>query len=220
MAFSKARRLANLMSTASDEIPASRRTLATGSIATAALADDAITSAKIADDAIIAALIADNSVDIARLNVSDGSNGQALTTNGSGTLSFTSVGTADGSITTAKLADDAVTSAKIADDAVTAAKIADSVELGAYKAWAIKTSGYTAVHKDQLIVNSGSSVTITLPSSPSAGNTVTVHAGGAGAVVIGRNGSNINSTADDGSLASGSSTQLVYVDGTIGWKEV
>ena len=220
MAFSKARRLANLMSTGSDEVPASKRTLATGSIATAALADDAITSAKIADDAIIAALIADdaitaaaiadNSIDIARLNVSDGSNGQALTTNGSGTLSFTSVGTADGSITTAKLA----------DDAVTAAKIADSVELGAYKAWAIKTGNYTAVHKDQLIVNSGSSVTITLPSSPSAGNTVTVHAGGAGAVVIGRNGSNINSTADNGSLASGSSTQLVYVDGTIGWKEV
>ena len=210
MAFSKARRLANLMSTGSDEVPASKRSLGTGSIATAALADDAVTSAKIADDAIIAALIADNSVDIARLNVSDGSIGHALTTNGSGTLSFASVGTADGSITTAKLA----------DDAVTAAKIADSVELGAYKAWAIKTSGYTAVHKDQLIVNSGSSVTITLPSSPSAGNTVTVHAGGAGAVVIGRNGSNINSTADDGSLASGSSTQLVYVDGTIGWKEV
>ena len=210
MAFSKARRLANLMSTGSDEVPASKRSLGTGSIATAALADDAVTSAKIADDAIIAALIADNSVDIARLNVSDGSNGQALTTNGSGTLSFTSVGTADGSITTAKLA----------DDAVSAAKIEDSVDLGAYKAWAIKTSGYTAVHKDQLIVNSGSSVTITLPSSPSAGNTVTVHAGGAGAVVIGRNGSNINSTADDGSLASGSSTQLVYVDGTIGWKEV
>ena len=126
MAFSKARRLANLMSTASDEVPATRRTLATGSIATAALADDAITSAKIADDAIIAALIADNSVDIARLNVSDGSNGQALTTNGSGTLSFASVGTQDGSISTAKLADDAVTSAKIADDAVVAAAIADN----------------------------------------------------------------------------------------------
>ena len=126
MAFSKARRLANLMSTASDEVPAARRTLATGSIATAALADDAITSAKIADDAIVAAAIADNSVDIARLNVSDGSNGQALTTNGSGTLSFASVGTADGSISTAKIADDAVTSAKIADDAVVAAAIADN----------------------------------------------------------------------------------------------
>ena len=131
MAFSKARRLANLMSTASDEVPATRRTLATGSIATAALADDAITSAKIADDAIIAALIADNSVDIARLNVSDRSNGHALTTNGSGTLSFASVGTADGSISTAKLADDAVTSAKIADDAIISALIADDAVVAA-----------------------------------------------------------------------------------------
>ena len=39
-------------------------------------------------------------------------------------------------------------------------------------------------------------------------------------VTIGRNSSNINSTADDGELTTGLSTQLVYVDGTIGWKEV
>ena len=92
------------------------------------------------------------------LPAADGSNGQAITTNGSGALAFTSVGTADGSITTAKLA----------DDAVTAAKIADSVQLGAYNSWTIKTGNYTAVHKDQIICNSGSTFTITLPSSPSA----------------------------------------------------
>ena len=112
MAFSKARRLANLAST----------------------------SYAIGDDKVTAATIADNSVDIARLNVSDGSNGQALTTNGSGVLSFSTVsgggGTPDdntvtsakivnGTIVTADLADDAVTSAKIADDAITTALIAD-----------------------------------------------------------------------------------------------
>jgi hypothetical protein len=54
MAFSKARRLANLMSTASDSVPASK--------VNTTIADDAITTAKIADDAITTALIADDAV--------------------------------------------------------------------------------------------------------------------------------------------------------------
>ena len=144
------------------------------------------------------------------LPAADGSSGQAITTDGSGALSFTSVGTADGSITTAKLA----------DDAVTAAKIADSVQLGAYNAWTIKTGNYTAVHKDQIICNSGSTFTITLPSSPSASDTVIICNAGAGTITVGRNSSNINSAAEDGSLPQGNSAQLVYVDGTIGWFEI
>jgi len=144
------------------------------------------------------------------LPAADGSSGQAITTDGSGALSFTSVGTADGSITTAKLA----------DDAVTAAKIADSVQLGAYNAWTIKTGNYTAVHKDQIICNSGSTFTITLPSGPSASDTVIICNAGAGTVTVGRNSSNINSAAEDGSLPQGNSVQLVYVDGTIGWFEI
>jgi len=166
-----------------------------------------------------------------------------ITTNVISDDAVTAAKLASSAVVTASIVDDAVTAAKIADNSVDIARLnvsdgssgqflrtdgsgalsfatVDISGAGAYTAWSIKTGNYTAVHRDQLIVNSGSSVTITLPSSPSAGNTVTVHAGGAGAVVIGRNGSNINSTADDGSLASGSSTQLVYVDGTIGWKEV
>ena len=154
------------------------------------------------------------------LPAADGSNGQAITTNGSGALAFTSVGTADGSITTAKLADANVTTAKIADDAITAAKIADSVQLGAYNAWTIKTGNYTAVHKDQIICNNGSAFTITLPSSHSASDTVIICNAGAGTVTVGRNSSNINSAAEDGSLPQGNSAQLVYVDGTIGWFEI
>ena len=50
------------------------------------LADLASTGYAIADDKVTADTIADNSVDIARLNVTDGSNGQFLKTNGSGTL--------------------------------------------------------------------------------------------------------------------------------------
>ena len=126
----------------------------------------------------------------------------------------------DNIVTSAKIVDDAVTSAKIADDAVTAAKIADAVQLGAYTDWAVKTGTYTAVNKDQLIANSGSAFTITLPASPSVGNTVVVKNVGAGTVTIGRNGSNIEGSAQDGTLESTKAMQVVYVDGTLGWKEI
>ena len=167
MAFSKARRLADLMSAASASVPADKRSLAT--------------------DSITAAMIQDNVIDIARLAVSDGSNGQFLRTNGSGTLSFGSVASDSGR---------------------------------AYSDWAIKTGTYTAVDKDQLIANSGSDFTITLPASPSAGATVIVKNVGAGTVTIGRNGSNIEGSAQDGTLESTKGMQVVYVGSTPGWKEL
>ena len=167
MAYSKARRLADLMSAASASVPADKRSLAT--------------------DSITAAMIQDNVIDIARLAVSDGSNGQFLRTNGSGTLSFGSVASDSGR---------------------------------AYSDWAIKTGTYTAVDKDQLIANSGSDFTITLPASPSAGATVIVKNVGAGTVTIGRNGSNIEGAAQDGTLESTKGMQVVYVGSTPGWKEL
>ena len=91
---------------------------------------------------------------------------------------------------------------------------------GAYNSWLVKTSAYTALAGDQIIVNSGSAVTITLPASASAGDTVTIKATGGGTVTVGRNSQNINSTASDGTLASGSATQLVFVDSTIGFLEI
>ena len=91
---------------------------------------------------------------------------------------------------------------------------------GAYNTWLVKTSAYTALAGDQIIVNSGSAVTITLPASASAGDTVTIKATGGGTVTVGRNSQNINSTASDGTLASGSATQLVFVDSTIGFLEI
>jgi len=115
--------------------------------------------------------------------------------------------------------DNTVTTAKIANGAVTAAKLAAGAG-GAYNDFAIKTGAYTAVTRDQLIVNSGSAVTITLPASPSAGNVVFIKNAGAGTVTAGRNGSNINSTADDGELTTDAAATLVYVDSTIGWKEL
>jgi hypothetical protein len=115
--------------------------------------------------------------------------------------------------------DNTVTTAKIVDGAVTASKLAAGAG-GAFNDFAIKTGAYTAVTRDQLIVNSSSAVTITLPASPSAGNVVFIKNAGTGTVTVGRNGSKINSTADDGSLAADAGATLVYVDSTIGWKEL
>ena len=86
--------------------------------------------------------------------------------------------------------------------------------------WSIKTTTYTAVAGDQIICNSASPFTVTLPASPSSGDPVTLSSAGAGLVTVGRNGENINSAAEDGSLPTGNSTQLIYVDATVGWFEV
>ena len=83
MAWSKARRLADLMSTSAG-------------IPTASIQDDAITSAKIADDAVVAAAIADDAVVTA--SIADDA--------------ITSALIADNAVVTTSIADDAVTSAK------------------------------------------------------------------------------------------------------------
>jgi hypothetical protein len=89
---------------------------------------------------------------------------------------------------------------------------------GLYKDWRVETSGYTAVSGDQIIGNHASSAfTITLPSSPSVGNTVTIKNVNSAVITVGRNSSNINSAAQDGSLLRDGAVQLVYVDSTIGW---
>ena len=86
--------------------------------------------------------------------------------------------------------------------------------------WSIKTTAYTAVKNDQVLVNSAAALTITLPSSPSPEDTIIVSNAGAGEVTIARSGENINSLAEDGTLPSGNSIQIVYVDATVGWFEV
>ncbi len=112
-----------------------------------------------------------------------------------------------------------VSNSLLADGSVTSAKLAAGAG-GAFNNFSIKTTAYTAATRDQLIVNSSSAVTITLPASPSAGNVVFIKNAGAGVVTVGRNGSKINSTTDDGTLAADAGATLVYVDATIGWKEL
>ena len=177
--------------------------LAADAVVTASVVDDAITAAKIANDAVGADQLASNAV------------------------------------VTASMVNDAVTADKIADNSVDIARLnvsdgtagqslttngsgtlAFATIGGAFNDFAVKTGNYTAVSKDQLIVNSSSAVTITLPSSPSAGNVVFIKNAGTATVTVARNGSNINSTADNGQLAADAGATLVYVNSTIGWKEL
>ena len=62
--------------------------------------------------------------------------------------------------------------------------------------------------------------TITLPSSPSVGNTVIVKNVGEGTTTLARNGSNFEGSAQDATLAATKAAQVVYVDSTLGWKEI
>ena len=85
----------------------------------------------------------------------------------------------------------------------------------------LKGVGYTAINRDYIIATAGS-ITITLPTSPTAGDTVTIKDGtGAAATTsftVGRAGSNIASSATDLTFDKNwAEVVLTYIDGTIGW---
>lgn len=85
----------------------------------------------------------------------------------------------------------------------------------------LKGTSYTAVVGEFIVVSAGG-ITITLPASPSAGDTVTVKDGtGAAATTtftVGRNGSNIAASATDLIFDKNyAEITMTYIDGTIGW---
>jgi hypothetical protein len=86
-----------------------------------------------------------------------------------------------------------------------------------------KTAGFTAVSGNGYFVNTTSgAITVTLPSSPSAGDVVGIkdyaNTADTNAITIGRNGSNIDGVAADFQITTeGLSALLVYVDATKGW---
>ena len=91
---------------------------------------------------------------------------------------------------------------------------------GNYNAWSVITSDTSLAAKGQYVSNSGSSLTHTLPAG-SAGDTVVLSNAGAGTVTVARTSSQkIDSATEDGTLYSGASVQLVYVDSTIGWHSI
>lgn len=91
---------------------------------------------------------------------------------------------------------------------------------GAYSPFAKKTAAYDLVAGDQVYVTGSSAVTLTLPSSPSEGDTVVLKNSSTAVVTVDRNGSNIMSLAEDGTLAAGGSSQLIYATTAIGWDQL
>jgi len=89
-----------------------------------------------------------------------------------------------------------------------------------------KTSPFTAVSGDGFFVNTTSGgITVTLPSSPSAGDIISLadyaNTWQTNSVTLCRNSSSINGVAENAVLSTkGQSVTLVYVDGTKGWKNV
>ena len=86
-----------------------------------------------------------------------------------------------------------------------------------------KTAGFTAVSGNGYFVNTTSgAITVTLPSSPSAGDIVGIkdyaNTADTNNITIGRNGSDIQGVANDYIInTEGRSVILVYVDATKGW---
>jgi len=184
-------------------------TITNGAVTADKLATDAVTTVKITDLNVTTAKIADDAVTLAKM--ATGTPGNLISYDGSNDPVAVGTGTAG----------QVLTSAGSGNPPAFATLAATTVP---YNDWAIKTGTYTASNKDQLIANSGSDFTITLPtasvSGGNQGNTVIICNAGAGTVTVGRNSSNINSAAEDGTLAQGASTQLVYVDDTIGWFQI
>ena len=152
-----------------------------------------------------------------------------FTTSVIATPAANSVGTAqiqDNAVTAAKIASNAVTTAKIADSNVTTAKIADANVTAAKIASVPITVGITSVVTATSItatVNthvyvSAATQTITLPASPAIGQRVLITVGNFADTVVGRNGSNIMSSATDFTMdAAYLSIQFIYTDATQGW---
>ena len=214
--------------------------LSWASVSTAGLTDGSVTTAKLSDDAVTSAKLA-HALDITTsVSVGGSSDGVAISQgaialkNGgtrskidfyceSSNAHYTRVQSAEhssysGNITLTLPASTGSSGQAMVTDG--SGNLSFATVSGSYNSWLVKTSAYTALAGDQIVVNSASAVTITLPASASAGNTVIIKATGGGTVTIGRNSQNINSKAADGTLLSGSAVQLVFVDSTIGFLEV
>jgi hypothetical protein len=94
---------------------------------------------------------------------------------------------------------------------------------GSLSPWATKTTTYTAADGDRLLADtSGGAFTITLPSSPSAGHYIEINdpeeTWPTNNLTVARNGSNIDSLAENLVCNITAKIGLTYIDATIGWK--
>jgi hypothetical protein len=113
-------------------------------------------------------------------------------------------------------AEDSVGTAQIQDGAVTADKIA-SVPIAVGITSVVTATSLTATVNTHVYV-SAATQTITLPASPAIGQRVLITVGNFADTVVGRNGSNIMSSATDFTMdAAYLSINFIYTDATQGW---
>ena len=207
MAFSKARRLADLMAADDAKVPAAK----SASVATARLADDSVTSAKIDDNAVVTAAIANDAVTGAKLNPP---------------LVQGDIIYADGTDTITRLAKGTAAQVLTMNGGATAPSWADAAGGGLELQTTPKTSNFTAVAGERYLVDTSSSAfTMTFPASPSVGDTVGVvdYAGtfDSNNLTLGRNSVNVLREAADGVINTKNwSTDWMYVHATPGWLPV
>ena len=122
-----------------------------------------------------------------------------------------------------------ITNAKLQNSQITingsAVSLGGSTTIATKIDWqsSIKTGDFTAVSGEGYFINTTSTtITMTLPSSPSAGDIVSfkdyANTFDSNALTIGRAGSNINGLAQDGLVSEeGIAVTVVYADATKGW---
>ena len=215
-------------------------TVSDNAITTAKIADNAVTTAKIANDQVTGDKLANNidiagTLDVTGLFTADASASVTGNLNilaqgdlrlqdsaGGQYVAMQAPATLGASYTLTLPPDDGDASQYLQTNGSGVLDWATiSVPASSYNAWLVKTSAYTLLTGDQIAANHASTAfTLTLPASPSVGNTVVISNIGAATVTVGRNSQKINSSEEDATLLSNRSTQLTYIDSTIGWKEL
>jgi len=160
-----------------------------------------------------------------------------------GTVSASNI--SPGSITTTQIATDTIASSNIAPGTIANDRLANTgitingttIALGASGNIVAGTDWQAVVTADgstattasagegYFIDTTSNAHTVTLPSSPTQGDEVHIvdYAGtfGSNNVTVGRNGSNIDGTTSDGTLATNRlNVRFVYIDATQGWRAV
>jgi len=135
---------------------------------------------------------------------------------GGGTTGDLTLSIANDGVGADQLANNAVVTDSIVNDAVTAAKIAsEPVTVGITSV--VTSTSITATVNTHVYVDTAGQ-TITLPASPTIGQRVLITVGNFTDTVVGRNGSNIMSSASDFTMdAAYLSIQFIYTDATQGW---
>jgi len=145
-----------------------------------------------------------------------------LTSQVTGTLPIANGGTGSTSTTYVDLTANVANALPVANGGTNATTAAGArASLSANALPILKGTSYTAV-VGEFIVASAGGITITLPASPSAGDTVTVKDGTGDAATttftVARNGSNIAASATDLIFDKNyAEITMTYIDGTIGW---